>query len=84
MIEDSWQRWIKRGAWSVNLTQGLAAHQDSGCVFRIVREHAFCAVWVEATGTPPPLEKIDVMQTRAWAVFHLTERLVNLLNWRKR
>lgn len=62
--------WIRRGNWSVNLGQGLAFHHVSGCTFRVVRSGPLgSAFWVDASGGPPPLQQIEVMQNRAWAVF---------------
>jgi hypothetical protein len=67
--------WIKRGRWRVNVARGLAAHDGDGCVFRVIRDPS-AAFWIEANGSPPPLDQIATMQSRAFAVFWLIEKLL--------
>ena len=77
--------WIRRGGWSVSLGQSLAIHHVSGCTFRVVRSGPLgSAFWIDASGIPPPPEQIEVMQSRAWAVFYLTEQLVQASRSRRR
>jgi hypothetical protein len=47
-------------------------------LFRIVGEHA-CALWVDVEGAPPPMGCLPLMQSRAWVVFYLTEKMVEQL-----
>jgi hypothetical protein len=67
--------WITRGAFEVNLARRLVQH--GGCSFRILHEPA-CALLVDADGAPP-LDGIPLMQSRAWVVFYLTEKMITQL-----
>ena len=74
-------RWFMRGAFEVNVKLRLVRHRQ--CLFRIIDEPA-CALWVDAEGAPPPLDELPLMQSRAWAVFYLTEKMVEQLRRMRR
>jgi hypothetical protein len=68
------EEWITCGAWRVNVAKGLAAHDGTGSVFRIIRD-PLCAVWIHSDVTPPMAE-LGTLQAQAVAVFWATERLL--------
>jgi hypothetical protein len=76
MDSDLENRWIVRGRFEVHVGRRLVRHR--GCLFRIVDEPA-CALWVETEGPLPSLDDLPLMQSHAWAVFYLTEKMVEQL-----